>query len=474
MASVFKKDKRDKKASWYIDYFDENGGRQRVKGCPDRTATDQIARKLESDVELRRRGVIDSRDEAYRAHETRSVADHLKEFHACLLAKGNTAKHADLTVTRASRVVKSAGIERLIDLNPSRVQELLASLGREGLSLATLNHHRAAVRGFSRWLWRNGRLRDDPLVGVTGYNAKEDRRHDRRTIGVDELRRLVLTAYNGPPYRRMSGRARALCYRLAVATGLRFAEIQSVTPESLDFEASPSTVTVAAGYTKNGNPATLPLPDDVAADLRSWVADLSQGEPVFALPSRGADMLKVDLNAANIPYRDVAGLVFDFHSLRCQTATLADQAGCSPRVVQTLMRHSTLELTGRYTRPRAVDIERASSQLPPLGCDSSPEMMVATGTDPTAAASATGDASELHKPLELHAFTSCSQRNHNPRVGGSNPSAATCDRTRHVPPHLAVVRQRHIVRIRRSVQRSRGDLAKTRRTLPRLVPRARQ
>ena len=38
-------------------------------------------------------------------------------------------------------------------------------------------------------------------------------------------------------------------------------------------------------------------------------------------------MLRLDLEAAGIPYRDDSGQVFDFHSLRCQSATLADQAG---------------------------------------------------------------------------------------------------------------------------------------------------
>ena len=60
-------------------------------------------------------------------------------------------------------------------------------------------------------------------------------------------------------------------------------------------------------------------------------------------------MVRQDLKAAGIPYRDAAGRVFDFHSLRCQMATLADAAGISPRVVQRLMRHSKLEMTGRYT-----------------------------------------------------------------------------------------------------------------------------
>jgi hypothetical protein len=93
-------------------------------------------------------------------------------------------------------------------------------------------------------------------------------------------------------------------------------------------------------------------------------------------------MLRMDLEAAGIPYEDASGLVFDFHALRCEMATLADQAGISPRVVQRLMRHSTLELTGRYTRPRAVDIENAASMLPSLKPSGDrPESVAATGTD---------------------------------------------------------------------------------------------
>ena len=93
-------------------------------------------------------------------------------------------------------------------------------------------------------------------------------------------------------------------------------------------------------------------------------------------------MLRADLEAAGIPYVDASGLFFDFHALRCQTATLADAAGVSPRVVQRLMRHSTLELTGRYTKPRAVDIEAAAGMLPSLKpTGNRPEALAMTGTD---------------------------------------------------------------------------------------------
>ena len=39
------------------------------------------------------------------------------------------------------------------------------------------------------------------------------------------------------------------------------------------------------------------------------------GCPVFALPDRTADMVRVDLQAAGIPFETPAGVV-DFHALR--------------------------------------------------------------------------------------------------------------------------------------------------------------
>jgi site-specific recombinase XerC len=117
------------------------------------------------------------------------------------------------------------------DLDPGHVQEALKALCDQGLSLQTVNHHRTAIRAFSKWCRKSGRTRTDCLAGVTGFNAKEDRRHDRRTLGVDELRVLIEATHSGPPWRKLTGPTRALCYRLAVGTGLRYSEIQSITPD---------------------------------------------------------------------------------------------------------------------------------------------------------------------------------------------------------------------------------------------------
>jgi integrase len=131
---------------------------------------------------------------------------------------------------------------RCADLTAERVQGALATFKADGRSLGTCNHHRAAVKAFSKWCFHTHRAREDSLRGVTGFNAKEDRRHDRRTVSLAELLKLIEVAENGPKFMGMTGPARALRYRLAVPTGLRYKEIEFILPESFDWDAPSVTV----------------------------------------------------------------------------------------------------------------------------------------------------------------------------------------------------------------------------------------
>jgi integrase len=406
MASLRKRGK-----NWYYIYSDADGVRREHKGCSDKRETEDLARKAESEAAKIRAGLVNRNELAQRDHQARSLSDHFSAYVEHLESKGASSKHVELSTGRARRIVaiilgakladidppknvKRSGIAaydatlakwvasaRLSDLTAERVQKVLATLRGEGRSLGTLNHYRTAIKAFSKWCHDTHRIREDALRGVRGYNAKEDRRHDRRTIALDELQRLIAVAEQGPEVLGMAGPVRALCYRLAVATGLRYSEIASIKPESFDWMAP--AVAVSPCYTKNGENAVMPLTDDLASDLVAYVATLPEGTSVFPLPKdKGAELLQADLAVAGIAYQDASGLFFDFHSLRCQTATLADAAGVSPRVVQRLMRHSTLELTGRYTRPRAVDIENAASMLPSLKPSGGrPDSLAATGTE---------------------------------------------------------------------------------------------
>ena len=457
MASIFKPRGKSK---YVILYFDENGRRKKKTGCTDRKETDRIARDLENRVALRREGVVDPREEAYAEHAALPLDVHVTAWVEALRSKGATPQHVKLHSSRAMRVVALIKGAKLADIEPSKpatkkgvakaraelqkrvasalvsdlstekVQNALARIRGEGRSLQTCNHHRNAIKSFVKWLYETHRIRENILRGVAGYNVKEDPRHERRTVCLEELRKLIEVSEAGEPFKSMTGPMRSLCYRLAVASGLRYAEIGSTFPESFDWNSSPATVTVRACYAKNGQTATLPIPDDLATDLAAYVAQRPPGEPIFPLPhDKGAAMVRKDLEAAGILYRDAAGRVFDFHSLRCQMATLADAAGISPRVVQRLMRHSKLEMTGRYTRPRTVDIDAAASMLPSLKPDrDEPESMAATGTDPapvshpTATQSATLAEEGDPNPIAGSVVASSRRRKVNPLVEGSSPS----------------------------------------------------
>jgi hypothetical protein len=227
---------------------------------------------------------------------------------------------------------------------------------------------------------------------VETYNAKEDLRHRRRTLGPEELQALIQAAQTGPAYSVtrgrqewvMSGPQRALVYRVVVSTGLRFNEIRSATTHAFELDANPPVVRVAAAYTKNGDEAEQYPPSDVVADLCVWLATRPPGGPAFDLPEGGGGrMLRFDLEAAGVRYKDDAGRFFDFHSLRCQFCTELDRQGTSPRVVQRLMRHSALEQSDQYTRPRAVDLQRAVTALPSFRPDPQTEAQAlrATGTE---------------------------------------------------------------------------------------------
>ncbi len=90
-------------------------------------------------------------------------------------------------------------------------------------------------------------------------------------------------------------------------------------------------------------------------------------------------MLRRDLEAAGIPYRDDEGRVLDFHSLRHTFGTNLARAGVAPKVAQELMRHSDINLTmGTYTHVGLYDLNAAVESLPAL--PHTPTPLAATGT----------------------------------------------------------------------------------------------
>jgi len=80
-----------------------------------------------------------------------------------------------------------------------------------------------------------------------------------------------------------------------------------------------------------------------------------------------AKMLRKDLAAAGIAYKDEDDKVEDFHALRHTCGSWLMAANVNPKIIQQVMRHSTITLTmDRYTHALKADGVRAVNQLPEL------------------------------------------------------------------------------------------------------------
>ena len=142
-------------------------------------------------------------------------------------------------------------------------------------------------------------------------------------------------------------------------------------------------MTVAAAYSKHRREDIVPLRRETASLLRQHLTHRAPAAPAFCMPRRKlvVEMLKADLAAAGIPYRDADNRVCDFHALRHTCGTLLKEAGVHPTDIQTHMRHSTITLTmDRYCHTALRDAAGIPEALPDLS-DRQSQAARATGTD---------------------------------------------------------------------------------------------
>src|SRR5262249_12452637 len=129
-------------------------------------------------------------------------------------------------------------------------------------------------------------------------NEKADRRRQRRAMEETELVRLLDVARRRPLLDRMTvrrgkrkgeayarlrdatrerldllGRERALLYKTLVLTGLRKAELASLTVNQLFLDGPLPYIALDAADEKNREGNEIVLRDDLAEDLRAWLAN---------------------------------------------------------------------------------------------------------------------------------------------------------------------------------------------------------
>jgi len=341
--------KRNGAGPWIARWHDHVGKRrERSTRTTDKAAAERILAQRVADAALRKGGVIDARTDGYAEAERRPLAEHLADWRAGLIAQGRTEKHVGMLLSRATAILDAAHANYPDDLSASRIQEAIGELHSAGRSLQTCHHYLRACKQFTRWLHRDGRIREDRLAHLGGYNASTDRRLERRALTPEEVGLLLDTTEHAPKWRGMSGPDRAMLYRVAVGTGFRANELRSLTPRSFSLDGDTPSVTVQAVDSKHRRRDAQPIRPDLAAVLRPWLASKPSDAPMFGVPEKTAEMIRLDLRRARarwikattdraerqtrrqsdfLAVVDHDGQRVDFHALRVTFITWLVQGG---------------------------------------------------------------------------------------------------------------------------------------------------
>jgi integrase len=438
VASTYKKkrDQKKKHACWYIDYFDHNHERRTVKGFTDKSKTEQLAAKLESEVRLRKMGMIDPQQEDLVRLKQSSTDDHLRDFEKSLSRKKNSPKHVKLTMSRIRSVTNGCEFKTLGEIDAETTECYLEETQEErDFGHRTYNHYVQAIQQFCTWLVEKKRLTANPVAGIPRLNCATDVRSRRRALTPVEFEALVKAARQSTELIQCyDGETRARIYIVSYMTGLRRGEIASLTPSSFKLDDSPPTVTVAATISKHRRMDVLPLHRDLVVMLRDWIQGRQPDEVLVPKLAKRRTwlMVKKDLEKAGIPYQTAEG-VADYHAAGRHThITELLRNGATVPEAMKLARHTDIAMAMKYAHIGIEDQAKALAGLPnpcPHIVSISPDSegqseakpvidrqsSEVSGSDVNAATSATSDTTEQKKAPDDSDALQWRRRELNPR-----------------------------------------------------------
>jgi len=346
---------------WRFEYRDRFGRKRQGTGYASKTETLKLATKVEADEEAIRKG--------YREAPKPSIASKdfkiaLKEYLAWGDSQGGRGgrpwgrRHSLTRHRHLPWWQEKLRLRVLADLEGSlpRVEAELRTLQGQELAGRTVAQYAESLCAFCKWCVEREYLADNPLKKLSNFDTTPGT--TRRALTHKEVDALL----NAAPIERR------FLYEVALCTGLRANELRNLTVGHLDTESCG--VHLDPKWTKNRKPGFQPLPEDLVRRLadfvrtglvgrkceRFYVRHDVQAPPRDALLYILSNPIKafdVDLKAAGIQKLTREGRL-DFHALRVTYATLVIESGASVKEAQTLLRHSTPDITmNTYARVRA-------------------------------------------------------------------------------------------------------------------------
>lgn len=264
-------------------------------------------------------------------HTLRNYLSDLRQFHQFVEGKGERGEKTDGEL-----------VERV---DATLIRSYLGSLSRV-CRKSTMGRKLAVLKGFFRYLVREGRLKRDPLLG---FGSPKQDKPLVTFLSVDDVFRL-LDGVQGSSILQVRDRA---ILEVLYSTGIRVSELVGLNWSDIDFRLG-----VIRVMGKGSKERIVPIGEVALKVLRDYAMEQ---ERQWRKPPKGEGAVVLNRRGKRITTRSVARIVEKHlrargipvqigpHGLRHTFATHLLNNGADLRVIQELLGHRSLSTTQRYT-----------------------------------------------------------------------------------------------------------------------------
>jgi integrase/recombinase XerC len=302
-------------------------------------------------------------------HLAEAMVGVLADYERHLVSERDLAPHTVRAyLSDVAGLLEHAGRLGISDVTALDLRTLRSWLARQqvtGRSRTTLARRATAVRVFTAWLARTGRIPVD-----VGASLRSPKPHQALppVLRQDEARELIDAATRLADDGSPPGLRDVAMLELLYATGVRVGELVGLDIDDVDRSRN-----VVRVFGKGRKERTVPFGNPAAAAVDAW---LQRGRPRLAVPGAGAALF-VGTRGRRIDQRAVRTLVhrriadvegapdIGPHGLRHTAATHLLEGGADLRSVQELLGHASLATTQLYTHVSTDRLRQAYRQAHP-------------------------------------------------------------------------------------------------------------
>jgi len=309
--------------SWHYD-FQYRG--ERYTGCigaVSKTVAKEIVTKKKAEA-------VEGRYELPSKKPTSKLEEFAKEYFAYYRAN-RRPQSVQRHVTAYRALQPTFGHLRLSEISPLAIERYKRQREEDGVSEVTINRELAFLKNLFTKAIEWEKIDENPVKKVRFY--REDNARTRFLTDEEEER---LLAPCKSPLQPLVG--------IALHTGFRGSELGSLTWHDIDFRRR--TVTVRAGYAKNGESRAVPMNEVLTTTLKAVKLQSADGEKVFC--SREGTPYRSFRTTFQRAVRLAVLADFTFHDLRHTFASRLVMAGVDLPTVKELLGHKDLGMTMRY------------------------------------------------------------------------------------------------------------------------------